>query len=1133
MLTRVDLLRDWNVTGRLHEHGYDLRESVAIEYPVKPGAVGWYPIGFERGNDSALDVMGWYGVKLRIQAKEEETKVSVRAKFADGRSVDAGVYLSGAGNHEVRLKLSDFKIEAAKENIWRFLDGFELSGPAALLEAELLRGGKIFVDTNVLGKAGDADEEVTYRVTVYNCTVTRQAVSVKQIFKGWESQLACVTPAEFVLEPNGSQAVTATVRVHANMVPGGHEATRLVFTPNGDSDHEVNIEFKTLRKLAHPYIYHNEKQWEETKAKIEKYPKFQIGYERILADADRWEVRPPLDEKDYCYDTSEENYIMSAAYAYALTKVKKYAEKIAAFFRFFTDERTGYPRKLKGCSQSYVQEGHFFQHLAIPYDIIHDAGVLTPEEHRCIEKTFRLYMNTLDHHIRSGHISNWLLSEITGAFYCALAIEDIERALRFIFGPGGSLEQLRYGVFNDGWWYECSVGYNTWVSSQFIHTAHALLPFGINLLHTHFPIPYNSEVASTYNGEAANVRFGMVNQRWGGNRKNYVCIKDLFDAVLPFLDYRGVLFGISDSEEKKLGGVHFGSTYDLAYSYYKDPEYIPVIQRMDEADPIFGHGELPEFESLYSNQSAYADNVGIAMLRSQTEGRERKDQIQAVLRYGSHGYAHGHFDRTNLLSVMRYGRSFYNPEHVWWGYDHFMYKFYVQNSMTKNMVVVDEKMQVPSDSKRLLFYSGKALQATAIETRSPWAYPPYGGMVYDENESLEERCAMNASSLKKLEDAPNHGDLTGFTEPIVQRRVMAMTDDYLVLFDDLRGEREHQFDSLFQIKGFQGIRGEAVQYVRHTGQFTEDPLSDGQFITDCHWYRVSGTSVASFVTAFGEGEDLRGTRTAYNTPGLLKMDVHTAWPRESVQIVGRAAEDHGYRIPLAYRVEVDGETRASGEFGAWLLSQERCDIDVRGAGQLRLVIKNDPIYSEQKDPLRTKQGLFWGEAYIVDEDGSRIDLSQLPLHYENVDPGYGLGRDYEGGRVTIVGEEYPGAIPASPVDHDREGVIGLNLEGLNAVRFVGVIGADAFPGDESQRRTTYAVRTKGRTARFITVVEPYEAESMIVSVMATDENTVEVALRDGRKQVIAVRNMEGDDVSVELLEQRNGRSVREERASAK
>ena len=40
---------------------------------------------------------------------------------------------------------------------------------------------------------------------------------------------------------------------------------------------------------------------------------------------------------------------------------------------------------------------------------------------------------------------------------------------------------------------------------------------------------------------------------------------------------------------------------------------------------------------------------------------------------------------------------------------------------------------------------------------------------------------------------------------------MALTDDYIVLFDYLEGEREHQYDSLLQIKGFLGIEGEEVR----------------------------------------------------------------------------------------------------------------------------------------------------------------------------------------------------------------------------------------------------------------------------------------------------------------------------------
>ncbi|TCM99739.1 hypothetical protein EV294_1021045 [Paenibacillus sp. BK033] len=1134
MIVQIDLLKEWKTEGTITANGFNLQDNLLLRFPAAADAVGWYPIGFERGNDSALDVMDWYGILLNVFTVEDSAEISIHAHFADNRTLQAKLSIAGAGHHEVRVRLGDFDVEAAQANIWRFLDGLEFQGNAELRSAKMVRGEKLFVHAGIRGKSGEAGESVVYTMTVYNCTDSHQLVSVKQKYNGWESLHPQLSSKEFVLEPFGCKEVTADIQVHETMVPGGHETTVLAFVPNGDGGSASQIELKTMRCLPHPYIYWNKEQWAERRVMIDRHDEFKPGYERILADADAWVVRPPVpvEERDYCYDTYEEHYIMSAAYAYALTREKRYAEKVAQFLRYFIDEENGYPRKKKGCSQSYVQEGHFFQHLAIPYDIIYNAGVLTPEEHRGVEKSFRIYMDILDHHIRRGHISNWLISEITGAFYCALAIQDMERALRFVFGPGGSIEQLRYGLFNDGWWHECSVSYNTWVSSMYIHTAHALLPFGMNLLHTHFQIPFNHEVNSTYGGRDAELRFGMYNKKWGGNRKSYICIKDMFDATLPFLDDRGVLFGMNDSNERKLEGVHFGATYNLAYKYYKDSEYIPVMRMDQETDPIFGYANLPESESSYARKNAYADNVGIAMLRSQTPGREQRQQIQAVLRYGSHGYAHGHFDRTELLSVMRYGRSFYNPEHVWWGYGHFMYKFYVQNSMTKNMIVVDGKVQVPADSVRSLFYSGKAIQAAAVETTATWAYPPYGGMIYRDNETLEERCAMNASSLPEAPDGAKYGELSAFTEPVRQKRVMGVTDDFIVLFDFVRGEQEHQYDCLFQIKGFKELKADQLVERKHTSQWSDNPLSDAQFITDCRWYEAQGTSVARFETIFGADEDLRGTRSAYNIPGSLKMDIHTAWPRHTEQILGRAAENHGITIPMDYAIEVDGKVMAEGGFGAWILGEGKVQIELgEHVNTLTLRVKNHPVYNEQKYPERTKQGLFWGEAYMITEDGAKLWISELSPEYENVDAGCGIGKDYEGGRVTIVGHEYPRAIPTSPVDHEQEAIIRVNIAHLRAVRFVGLIGADAFPGDEAQRRMTYGIRSRGRIGRFITIVEPHETTGMIESVHAADENTVTVELRDGRTQIITVQQMELDSNCLLLQEYRNGILLREELAS--
>ncbi|MDQ0061208.1 hypothetical protein J2T14_003388 [Paenibacillus harenae] len=197
---RINLLENWNRTGEPIDNGYDLKQPFKLAYPAPAESVGWYPIGFERGNDTALDAMGWFGFKLGIQAYAEETELTVKASFADGRAVLASAYIAGAGEHEVIVRLSDFEIEAAKNNIWRFLQAIELQGNAALSSAMLVRGDKIFASIGIAGKSGDTGEEVNYAMSIYNCTDARQHVTGKQLFKGWESLIAKLVPSRFVLE---------------------------------------------------------------------------------------------------------------------------------------------------------------------------------------------------------------------------------------------------------------------------------------------------------------------------------------------------------------------------------------------------------------------------------------------------------------------------------------------------------------------------------------------------------------------------------------------------------------------------------------------------------------------------------------------------------------------------------------------------------------------------------------------------------------------------------------------------------------------------------------------------------------------------------------------------------------------
>ncbi|MOA55133.1 hypothetical protein D3C78_1788730 [compost metagenome] len=77
------------------------------------------------------------------------------------------------------------------------------------------------------------------------------------------------------------------------------------------------------------------------------------------------------------------------------------------------------------------------------------------------------------------------------------------------------------------------------------------------------------------------------------------------------------------------------------------------------------------------------------------------------------------------------------------------------------------------------------------------------------------------------------------------------------------------------------------------------------------------------------------------------------------------------------------------------------------------------------------------------------------------------------------------------------------------------------------------MRTQAEIGRFITIVEPYEADSMIEYVQASDENTVEVSLKDGRRQVITLSGIEGEELCLQLVESKAGQTTRQERATGK
>jgi hypothetical protein len=816
----------------------------------------------------------------------------------------------------------------------------------------------------------------------------------------------------------------------------------------------------------------------------------------------------------YVFLNSDFEQLPKAAIAWQLTRDTNDAEKVALFLRRLADPQTGYPSTLAGTSLSEPQEGGGFQNVAMAYDAILDAGVLNEEDQRSIEHTLRLYMKTSEVLLTVGNIGNWNVADNTAALFCALAMGDLAAAERYLYGPGGFTDFVTKGIMDDGWWWECSTGYHFWVAAELTQSALACQPWGMDLLRREFPADFSPRTIITPWG--LNPAYGMSFEKWGAHRRNTRSIKQLWDAVPVVADYRGIAFGINDGREEQAGG----SRLEIGYYAFRDPAYVPLLKQSRHRDAVYGVAELPETTDKPYVKSGYADNLGYALLRSQTAGRPPREQIEAVFKIGTQGGYHGHFDRASLNTIMRYGRSFWNPESIWYGYGNFMYKFYAQTSVSHNMVVVDQKQQEAVPSSQRLFFSGKMMQVSAHETDARWSDPPYGGMQYGAESSGGAVASLPALMRKNRQSFPlvtdrRQGELGPFSDRVCQRRLGIVTDDYIVVADYLKGERPHTFDNLFQMTGFRGLETADKKFLRHDAQFSADPHSAAQFITDCDWYLAGAPAAARFETAY----DASG-RDPCNESGVLKMDVHSLWPPQQEIMLAQPPEDLGGQQWVHYEISGEGKLITEGESGVWILGAVNVDVPVGNLNELSLSVRTDG---------GGKKTLFWANARVVTADGREIPINEAATQLNIALPPKS-GRDYYGGPIKISGRACPGAWPAQPADSKAPGVIRISLAGKNAARFKATLGGDYPFGEERDRRKVYALRSQGTEARFLTVLEPYEDKPLVKSAVATGPDKLRVELADGRLQEISLRNFTNasQGIAVEMSESRNGKTVRTE-----
>lgn len=1101
--------------------------SFEVIYPGVTGTNHFYQKGLVTANDFTYNLSDYYGIRLRLSLKQA-SKIKVTLDIVKNRTpkdekhVWVNQILSVAsGEHRViMIPIQRFSLSASECYHLQFVRGFQVEGDHnfVLEECCLVKGKAFGVSCDCSSKAAQKGERINYELVLSNCRASEQTVILTEKKYGWQ-ELEADYPTEVVLKPYEEKKVIVSLTMSGKICEGGREEqTLFLMSDAGDGEME-SITFTSLRALAHPFVLVDEQEIQNVKDKITRCQWAKETYAYWYSLTETWQA-PLMDGGDHLFHSNEGDHVRIASIIYKVSNEKRFGLEVVKFLKGMSDPVSGYFRTYHAGHQEMVHEGEIFKNVAIAYDMVYEMEELTVENHHNMETMFRSAIHMFDMELKKGEISNWTLAEASGGLYMACVLQDFNWMKRFLYGIGGAAEHLSRGTFSDGWWFEASIGYNLLCAGFFSEIAQVVRHFGMDFKDVQVPASYSKSVNTT-----ESLKDGLVFENWGENNKNYRNISMLWDSLIPYADYRGIVFGINDSIEMKLVGITPNLScprYDLAYYLYRKPEYARIIKRLEpkERDLLFGAEYLEETAGGEdaAKRSCYSDNAGAAVLRSQKPGREEREQIQVGLKYGSHGGAHGHYDRVSMTSLMRYGRSLTNPENIWYSYHTFMYKFYVQNSINHNMVTVDLKLQDPREPRRLLFHSGERMQAIALENESRWSNPPYGGWQVNGDKTLMERSWKEGRFIPIPDNPPEYAVRTEFTEPVLTRRLTVLTDDFVVNFDYARGTDPHNYDCIYHLHGLYETQGLDLQ--KHTEKLDESPLSSGQFITDCNWYKMETDAKLRFKLEYGESKNngnlwMCRNRTGHNEPGVLKTDLYIAYPPDTQVIVGCDPEYQGVNKQLFYEVLGDEETLAKGQFGAWVLGKEKIDVDLSLKKELVLKVKVNQVEFEKDIYIPMEKSIFWGNPCIETNSGKRISLSQLDLKYENTDLGNGVGIDYANGPVKIQGELFDQALPAEPRDSSGYGYIRINLAGMDARRFTASIGSDYPVGDESERRKTVAIRNVGRQARFITVLEPVENTHLIKKVEAINENHVVVYFEEKRVDV-TISGLDTEKPSIQM-----------------
>lgn len=594
----------------------------------------------------------------------------------------------------------------------------------------------------------------------------------------------------------------------------------------------------------HPYLLVTDDIISEVVKKKDRCEWALEAYNEIIRQADNFKV-PALKQVtigrptkvwtslNYTADTAEKAFL--TAIAWKMTGKVSYLDKIKCFLADLCNPELGYPAVKAVTTGVEVHEGGFFFYLSALCDILYEEA-MNENERSAIDNVMRIYLTQVKDNMRPDGIMNHQASANAGAVMVSLYLWDKKLFNHFVNSPGGMIDHIAKGVMDDGWWFEGTANYAYLVADIYFRLAQVFENTGLDLYHSKIPA---KDILPDFHNCPCDYA-GMQFTFWGPKDKKFRTLYDMSMAYHPLMDQNGIIVSNNDTNHKEPADF-----FELAYRAYHDVALALVLtksKRNSWISLLYGV-ELPEKISDPRKKSVHLDNVGITALRS--DCKDSVNQIQAFLKFGTHGGWHGHFDRVSLLGLDRYGHHYFGTEMCWFGYGAPGYKECVQTSATHNMVIVDEMQQEAVPSIQEIFYDGERIKCSSVKTNARWRPVP------TQNKALN----------------PIWENLPYATTAILQRRVAVLTNDYLLITDYLQSERLRTFDCIFHPLGLEFYEG--IVYEKDA-VWSKKPFSPYTYFRDCKWYNITDDRTPFF---------------KFNDDGF-GLNIYSLYPKKAKVMIG-------------------------------------------------------------------------------------------------------------------------------------------------------------------------------------------------------------------------------------------------------